>query len=221
MAGAGGGKKGASSGSVDVDVDSDSVSSTVLDIVGLDDIDVTTTSNSSSTNRLELPDPIDTRMTISVPDTIRTDQNQRSELAITEPIVTQMSTDLDLDVDVKPVVMDLCLTLGIKDPPRFRVSRPYDKHLGMSLFGREVIGFDWCGTSDFIVDDVRAGGFTAGVTDGTVHRPRRGPGHRGDDHDYDDEHREHHREHHGEHHGDHDDHRHDRDERPGLRFVID
>ncbi len=73
-------------------------------------------------------------MTISVPDTIRTDQSQRSELAITEPIVTQMSTDLD--VDVKPLVIDLCLTLGIKDPPRFRVSRPYDKHIGMSLFGQ-------------------------------------------------------------------------------------
>ena len=135
MGGKGGGKKGGgSSGSVDVDVDSDSASSTVLDIVGLDDIQVTTNATSSSTNRLELPDPIDTRMTISVPDTIRTDQSQRSELAITEPIVTQMSTDLD--VDVKPLVIDLCLTLGIKDPPRFRVSRPYDKHIGMSLFGQ-------------------------------------------------------------------------------------
>ena len=211
MGGKGGGKKGGgSSGSVDVDVDSDSVTSTVLDIVGLDDIEVTTNSTSSSTNRLELPDPIDTRMTISVPDTIRTDQKQRSELAITEPIVTQMSTELDLEVDVKPVVVDLCLTLGIKDPPRFRVSRPYDRHIGMTLFGREVIGFDWCGTSDFIVDDVRSGGFTAGVTDGPMHGRRR------DQHHGDHEHHDR-RDHHG-------DDGHDRrvwDERPGVRFVID
>ncbi len=62
MGGKGGGKKGGgSSGSVDVDVDSDSASSTVLDIVGLDDIQVTTNATSSSTNRLELPDPIDAR----------------------------------------------------------------------------------------------------------------------------------------------------------------
>jgi hypothetical protein len=201
----GGGKKGGGGGSVDVDVDSDSASSTVLDIVGLDDIQVTTNATSSSTNRLELPDPIDTRMTISVPDTIRTDQKQRSELAITEPIVTHMSTDLD--VDMKPVVVDLCLTLGIKDPPRFRVSRPYDKHVGMSLFGREIVGFDWCGTSDFIVDDVRPGGFTAGVTDGSVHRSR---------------HHERHEHHEG--HGSVSDDEFERNswgERPGVRFVID
>ena len=170
MGGKGGGKKGGGGGgSVDVDVDSDSVATTVLDIVGLDDVnvelDLDASSQTSSTNRLELPDPIDTRLTVSVPDTIKTDQAQRSELAVTEPIVTQMTTDLDLDVDVKPMVMDLCLTVGIKDLPRFKVSRPYDKHIGLSVFGREVFGIDWCGSQDFIVDDVRRHPMLAGGTD--------------------------------------------------------
>jgi hypothetical protein len=214
MGGKGGGKKGGGGGgSIEVDVDSDSDSSMVLDIVGLDDVQVTTTSTSTNTNRLELPDPIDTRITLNVPDTIRTDQNQRNELAITEPIVTQMSADLD--VDVKPIVLDLCLTVGIKELPRFCISRPYDKHVGLTLFGREVIGFNWCGTSDFIIDDVRPRAFVSGATDAPMHAPRAGP-HRHDDHDHYQDH-----DHHDHDHDHHDDHGSGGRRGSGVRFVID
>lgn len=176
----GGGKKGGGGGGdIDVDVDSDSNSTTVLDIVGLDDVNINSTTSSTNTNRLEVPEPIrsrmemaltepiDTRLTLSVPDTVRTDQRQRNELAITEPIITQMSTDVD--VDVKPVVVDLCLTLGVKDPPRFCLTRPEHRHFNLSLFGREVVGLRWGGTSRFIVDDVRPNAFVAGVTDAPQH----------------------------------------------------
>lgn len=193
MGGKGGGKKGGGGGgSVDVDVDSDSASSMVLDIVGLDDIDIDTTTNSTSvsTNRLEVPDPIqtrmemaltepiDTRLTVSVPDTIRTDQQQRNEVAITEPVVAEVSADVDLDL--KPVVVDLCLTLGVKDPPRFCLSRPYDRHFGFRLFGQEVIGVDWCGQTQFIVDDIRRNAHIAGVTETPA---ASGHGHQHDKHD--------------------------------------
>jgi hypothetical protein len=209
MGGKGGGKKGGGgSGEIDVDVDSDSTSNTVLDIVGLDDIQITTSTTSNSTNRTELAltEPIDTRLTLSVPDTIRTDQRQRNELAITEPIITQMSTDLD--VDVKPVVVDLCLTLGIKDPPRFCVSRPNHRYLGLTVFGREVFDLRWGGTSNFVIDDVRHNAFVAGVSD-------REHGHH---HEHDHHHHDHHdHDQHGHH--DHDDDHGKRAERR-VRFVI-
>ena len=218
----GGGKKGGGgSGDIDVDVDSDSTSNTVLDIVGLDDIQITTSTTSNSTNRTELAltEPIDTRLTLSVPETIRTDQHQRNELAITEPIITQMSTDLD--VDVKPVVVDLCLTLGIKDPPRFCVSRPNHRYLGLTLFGREVFDLRWGGTSNFVVDDVRHNTFVAGVSDGQHgHHHDRGH-HDHHDHDHDHHHHDHHDHQHDGHHDDeHADYSHlERSER-GVRFVI-
>lgn len=220
MGGKGGGKKGGGGGgSVDVDIDADSDSSTVLDIVGLDDInisaDVKADTTTSNTQRLELPDPIDTRLTLSVPDTIRTDQEQRNEFAITEPIVTEMSTDLD--VDIKPVVVDLCLTLGVKDPPRFCLSRPYDRRFGLSLFGREVVGLEWCGSSQFIVDDVRPGGFLAGLADRPV------AGRRDGKHGGHGRYGKHHRDHRDdEHHGGDDwhDERRPPDREPGVRFVI-
>jgi hypothetical protein len=177
----GGGKKGAS-GSVDVDVDSDSDSSTVLDIVGLDDVNIT--SATSSTNRLEVPDqirtrmemaitePLDTRFSLSVPDTIRTER--RSEMVI-EPI----RTDTRLAVDVEPVVLDLCLTVGIKDPPRFCVSRPYDRRVQVNVLGREILGLHWSGDRKLVVDDVRSRPHVAGRTE---QRQDGDHGHGSDDH---------------------------------------
>jgi hypothetical protein len=129
-----------------------------------------------------------------------------------------MSTDLD--VDVKPVVVDLCLTLGIKDPPRFCVSRPNHRYLGLTLFGREVFDMRWGGTSNFVVDDVRHNTFVAGVSDGQ-HGHHHDRGHH-DHHEHGHHHHDHrdHDQHDGHHDDEHGDYSHlERSER-GVRFVI-
>lgn len=166
MGGGKGGKgKGGSEVSVDadVDLDADTDSTMTLDILGLDDIRMSTTSDidlsseSTSRNEVAVTQPIETRL------------DSRSELAITEPVVTQMSADLA--VDVKPVVLDVCLMLGIKDLPRLRISRPYDKHLGVTVFGVEVFGLNRSGNAQFVIDDLPKKPFVA--VGGVASTPRR------------------------------------------------
>ena len=47
---------------------------------------------------------------------------------------------LDMTVDVKPVVLDLCYTVNVGRIPETRVRNPYRHHIGLTLFGTEVLG---------------------------------------------------------------------------------
>jgi hypothetical protein len=134
-------------GDIDMDVEADIDSSNSVEIVGLDDIGM--------------------RMEIVVPETIRTEG--RNEFAITEPIrmendfdasidttmeirPIQMSNDIDLDI--RPVVMDLCFKLEFGGPPPTCIRQPYNHHFGITLFGMEVLGFNFAGESRIIVEEV-------------------------------------------------------------------
>jgi hypothetical protein len=136
---------GGKGGDVDMDVDAEITSTNTMEIVGLDDIDM----------RLEMafPDPI------------------RSEFAITQPIQMDMETDLDLNtvmeikpivmtnnsnvgLDVKPVQLDFCLKLDFGAPPPMCVRMPYSHHFGITLFGVELLGFNFSGESQTILDEL-------------------------------------------------------------------
>jgi hypothetical protein len=116
---------------------------TDIDIEGLDDIGLT----------INVPDTIktDATSTLKVPDPIRTEM--RTTLEVPDPIVTHSSASLD----VKPVVMDLCLTVKLADLPTQQIRRPYDRWFGLTLFGREVIGFHSRGESQIIIEDLPRG----------------------------------------------------------------
>jgi hypothetical protein len=113
-----------------------------LDLGGLQDINIAT--------ELNVPNPIHAKAELILPQPIET--KSRAELAVTEPIVTEVSADLTMDV--KPVVVDLCLTLSVGKIPKTCVRRQYDRHMGLTFFGVELVGFNRSGESQFTLDEL-------------------------------------------------------------------
>jgi hypothetical protein len=142
----GGGKGGKASVSSNVNVKSDN--NATIDIIGLDDIDLDLSTD------LKLPQPLktDSRFDIDLPQPFSADLKTRSELAVTEPVVAQIGADVA--VDIKPVVVDLCLQLGMTKLPPTCVRMPYQHHFGFTLFGMEVLGFNFSGEPRLIIEDV-------------------------------------------------------------------
>ena len=48
---------------------------------------------------------------------------------------------------MKPVVMDMCVTLKLADLPTQQVRRPYERFYRLTLFGREIMGLRMSGES--------------------------------------------------------------------------
>jgi hypothetical protein len=94
--------------------------------------------------------PLQAGISIAVPDPVRAEMTSRSELAVTEPIRTAS----DVALDVKPMVVDLCVTAGIGNIPRLCITRPYDHHLSVRALGVELFGIDLTGRRRMIVSDV-------------------------------------------------------------------
>lgn len=127
-----GGGKGKSGISGTLNVNDTANANVTLDLVGLDDIGVSA--------EVAVPKPIEMKNNVVA------DARMRNELAVTQPIVTEVNASAS--IDVKPV--DVCLTLGIGKLPRGRICRPVERHFGMTLFGIEVFGFNWSGYSELI-----------------------------------------------------------------------
>lgn len=139
----GGGKGGKASFTSNVNLKSDNAAT--VDIIGLDDIGISAD--------LKLPQPLktDSRIDIDLPQPFSADLKTRSELAVTEPVVAQMSGDVS--VDIKPVVVDLCLQLGMNKLPPTCVRMPYQHHFGVTLFGLEILGFNVAGEPRLIIEE--------------------------------------------------------------------
>lgn len=120
---------------------------TVMRIEGLDDIDVTM--RTPDTMKTDMKS--DSKMALTV-NPLSVTTNGRTELAITEPIVTNMTNDMR--IDVKPMVVDACITLKIADLPRQRIRRPYDRRIKLSLFGTELVELRMCGESETLIEDL-------------------------------------------------------------------
>lgn len=99
-----------------------------------------------------------------------------SNLAVTQPIVTQSKSDstanstanvdlkiepldikvepltIDTDskslIDLKPVVVDSCQTIRLAPLPPIHVEQPYSQHFGFTYMGMEIFGFTVSGTSE-------------------------------------------------------------------------
>jgi hypothetical protein len=93
-----------------------------------------------------------------------------SNLAVTQPIVTQstsksdstskndstvdlkmeplkVSSDSTSAIDVKPLAIDSCQTLKLAPLPPIHVEQPYSQHFGITFMGMEVWGFNISGKS--------------------------------------------------------------------------
>jgi hypothetical protein len=129
----GGGKGGGSttsrvevinSGTTNVDVDS------TVEIQGLDDMRQTVT--------LNLPQPFRTE--------------SRQEVAVTQPVVTEGSNEISLDI--RPLTLDLCLNVNMGPPAPACIRQPYTHHFGLTLFGIELMGLNFSGESQTIVQEM-------------------------------------------------------------------
>jgi hypothetical protein len=128
MPGGGGKGKGGISSTVNIN----DTANVTLDLVGLDDIGVSA--------EVSVPKPIEMKNNVVA------EASTRSEVAITQPIVTDVTAAAS--IDVKPV--DVCLTFGIGRLPKARICRPVERHLGLTLFGLEIFGLNWSGYSELI-----------------------------------------------------------------------
>jgi hypothetical protein len=100
-----------------------------------------------------------------------------SNLAVTQPIVTQStsksdstaSLDLKIEpldlkiepikadvntnslIDLKPVAVDSCTTIKLAPLPPIRVEQPYSQHFGFTYMGMELFGFTMSGKSEMFL----------------------------------------------------------------------
>lgn len=125
------------SGTTNVDADS------TVEIQGLDNI--------NQTLKLELPQPFETssRNELVLPQPFRTENRQ--ELAVTEPVVTDSRNAMSLDI--RPLTVDLCLKVNMGAPEPTCIRQPYNHHFGFTLFGIELMGLNYSGESQTIVQD--------------------------------------------------------------------
>jgi hypothetical protein len=75
--------------------------------------------------------------------------DSRQEMAVTDPI----RTDANSTVDLKPVVVELCMRTGEASLPPSHVCEPYRHRIGFTMLGLEVFGVAWSGETRKIVSD--------------------------------------------------------------------
>jgi hypothetical protein len=75
--------------------------------------------------------------------------DSRQEMAVTDPI----RTDASSTVDLKPVVVELCMRTGEASLPPSHVCEPYRHRIGFTMLGVEVFGVAWSGETRKIVSD--------------------------------------------------------------------
>lgn len=112
---------------------------------------------------------------VRVPDTVRGETDL--DIAVTRPV------EVESHLDIEPVVVDLCVDVGLTQLPRSRIQQPYTGQIGLTVLGLELVGLRWCGQAETVVDDLEPrphhelGGVTAAAPrrasrEGPAHRPR-------------------------------------------------
>jgi hypothetical protein len=125
----------------EVKVTASSGSTNSIDLLGLDDIDVDLT--------LGLPQPLRTESTNALTvNPVRADLGTTSRLQI-DPLTTDSRVSLDL----KPAVVDLCLTLNVGKLPNVCIKQPYHHHVGFTLWGMEVWGYTFSGEQETLIQE--------------------------------------------------------------------
>jgi hypothetical protein len=136
-------------GGKDVEVNLDNIKLDIQSDTTIDaDIKTDVKADIESDSNINI-DTSNIRTELVLPQPLRTESN----FAITEPIVSQNSSDIGLDI--RPVVMDFCFKLEFGKLPPTCIRRPYSHHFGITLFGMEVLGFNFAGESDVIIDEVQ------------------------------------------------------------------
>jgi hypothetical protein len=150
----GGGKGKGSSGSGTIDVTSTSTS--VIDSTS--DITTTSTNDLTSTSTNTVDSTATANLQVLGLDNIRLKAD------------THADNRTQLEMDLKPLQVDLCLKVGLDRFPSTFVCRPSMRHFGLTLFGMEVVGFNYSSEQKTIIEDMRGRAFVAGEVAGAVER---------------------------------------------------
>ena len=97
-----------------------------------------------------------------------------SNLAVTQPIVTQSTSNSDStanvdlkveplqvssasssEVDIKPLAVDSCQTLKLAPLPPIKVKQPYSQHFGITFMGMELWGINVSGNYETFLHSPR------------------------------------------------------------------
>ena len=144
----GGGGKGGGTSTVNVN----NMGTTTLDVVGLDNQKITLsipdTIKSDGKTELVLPQPFESKTELVLPQPFET----KTEFSIPDPIKTE--SDSDISLDIKPLAMDVCLNINMGPLPETCIRQPYQSHFGVTLFGMELLGFNISGESQIIIQDL-------------------------------------------------------------------
>ena len=60
----------------------------------------------------------------------------------------------NLSVDLKPAVIDLCLTTNVGKLPNVCIRQPYHHRVGFSLFGMEIWGYSFSGQQETVIEEL-------------------------------------------------------------------
>jgi hypothetical protein len=134
----------------DVSYDIKSSSSNTVDLVGLDDI--------NADLKLELPQPFKTESSLDIKP-LKADLGTNSHLGI-DPLKLELQVDPlksenSYSIDLKPAVVDLCLTTNIGKLPNVCIRQPYSHHIGFTLFNIEVWGYTFSGQQETVIEDIQ------------------------------------------------------------------
>lgn len=154
--GGGGGKKGGGgggSGSVDITSTSNSVSDSAVTSTS------TSTANVDSTSSATLQ--IAGLDNINVHTKAASDSKNDVRLAITEPIVTDSRAKMEMDI--KPLEAQFCMKVGIERLPSTKICNPVERHFGLTVMGKEVIGFHYSEEKRTIIEDLGRRPFIVGA----------------------------------------------------------
>jgi hypothetical protein len=140
----GGGKGGSGGGGGSGSVDITSTSSSVIDSTSTSNLNSTSESNlvSTSTSNNQLDSTSNAALQIVGLDNIRLKAD------------TTADNKTQLEMDLKPLQLDFCLKLGLERFPSTRICKPTSKHFGLTLFGVEVLGFNYQADDQTIIEDL-------------------------------------------------------------------
>lgn len=116
-------------------------------VTGLNDVKVDA--------KLAVTDPIESKLTLSVPEPVRgelkSDLKSDGKFAFTIP--EPVRTDSKAAIDLQPVVLDQCLRLSLGPLPATRICLPNRQRIGLTLFGVEVFGLTLEGEAQVLVGE--------------------------------------------------------------------
>ena len=131
-----------------------------IEIIGLDNIKAKVEGGAPIALKLEGGAPVKLENVYDIKaleiKPIEADLGTDTHLAI-DPLKLELAplkSDHSMTVDLKPAVVDLCLTANIGKLPNVCIRQPYHHHIGFTLFGTEVWGYSFSGQQETVIEEL-------------------------------------------------------------------